>query len=103
MGQQRPTRISTASAPPRARAEKPSLSDRESARKVRVLGARDLLVVRGTADQRIAAIAGRQRGRVARRQLLAAGLTDPAIRRRIASGRLIRRRAGVYGVGYVAW
>ncbi len=67
-----------------------------------MLGARDFLVVRGSPDERIAAIARRQRGRVARRQLRAAGVSEWAVRRRVDSGRLIRRRAGVYAVGHLA-
>lgn len=48
----------------------------------------------------IAAIAGRQHGVVARRQLLASGLSAKAIRARIASGHLHRVNRGVYAVGH---
>ncbi len=41
----------------------------------------------------------RQHGVVARRQLLAVGLTQPAIHHRLATGRLHRVRPGVYVVG----
>lgn len=41
----------------------------------------------------------RQHGVVARRQLLAAGLTQPAIHHRVTRGRLHRVAAGVYAVG----
>jgi very-short-patch-repair endonuclease len=58
------------------------------------------MVVSGTRDQRIAAIASAQRGRLARWQLHAAGLSDSAIARRVASGRLHREHRGVYAVGH---
>jgi very-short-patch-repair endonuclease len=45
------------------------------------------------------ALAERQHGVVSRGQLLAAGLTRPAIQHRLERGRLHRKAAGVYAVG----
>ena len=47
-------------------------------------------------------IAGRQHGRVTRRQLLAAGIDAERIRRWLADGRLRNVHHGVYAVGHVA-
>jgi very-short-patch-repair endonuclease len=69
---------------------------------VKVLGVDRLLVVSGSRDQRIAAIAAHQRGRVARRQLLAAGITEGMIAAMLARGAVYRRHAGVYAVGHLA-
>lgn len=66
---------------------------------VRVLGRRDVLGVEGPPDRRIGMIAATQRSRVARRQLLAAALTDEMIRTRVRSGFMCRVRDGVYVVG----
>jgi very-short-patch-repair endonuclease len=71
-------------------------------RTVRLVGARELLPVTGSADERIATVAGVQRGRVSRSQLLEAGLSRHAIAWMLASGRLIRLHAGVYAVGHMA-
>lgn len=54
------------------------------------------------ADARIAEIAGRQRGYVARKQLLALGETRRAIAHRIVVGRLLPVFAGVYAVGHIS-
>ena len=67
-----------------------------------VLGLRDPVSVCGTRDQRVSAIANRQRGRVTRRQLLDAGITNGMIHRMAAQGSLHRRYPGVYAVGHVA-
>ncbi len=56
----------------------------------------------GTRDQRVGAIANLQRGRVTRRQLLDAGITDGMIHRMAAQGSLHRRYPGVYAVGHLA-
>jgi len=58
--------------------------------------------VSGPADGRVAAIASTQRGRVSRRQLLAAGLTRKMIEGQLGSGRLHPRHRGVYAVGHPA-
>ena len=62
-------------------------------RPVRVVGAR---------DERIAVIAGHQRGRVTRDQLRAAGISDDAIDRCIVRGQLRRVHRAVYAVGHTA-
>jgi very-short-patch-repair endonuclease len=49
--------------------------------------------------RRIVALAERQHGVVARRQLVQLGLRDDAIRRRVKDGRLWRIHQGVYAVG----
>jgi very-short-patch-repair endonuclease len=69
---------------------------------VKVLGARSQFPVSGRRDERIAQIAGAQRGRVARRQLRAAGISDSAIDRLIVSGRLLPLHRGVFAVGHDA-
>ena len=53
-------------------------------------------------DQRIAALALRQHGRVAHGQLEALGLTEGAIQKRLTSGRLHAVHRGVYAVGHAA-
>ncbi len=69
---------------------------------VSLLGFRSGLTVDGSRDQRIAAIAARQRGYVARRQLLEAGIGYHAIARCVAVGRLHPCHRGVYAVGHDA-
>jgi hypothetical protein len=49
---------------------------------------------------RVARIAAKQHGVVSRRQLVAIGMSDRTIGRRIAEGRLHRVHAGVYAVGH---
>src|SRR5215203_5191564 len=53
-------------------------------------------------DARIAELAARQHGTVARRQLIALGLSSKEIERRIAYGRLHPVHRGVYAVGHKA-
>ena len=59
-----------------------------------------MITVTGGRDARIAAIAACQRGRVSRRQLLAAGLRPGQISRLAARGRLHRLHPGVYAVDH---
>src|SRR3954467_10880122 len=56
----------------------------------------------GALDGIVAAIARRQHGVVARRQLLAAGISARWIARRLDKGWLIRVYPGVYRVGHAA-
>jgi very-short-patch-repair endonuclease len=65
-----------------------------------VLGQRAKLRVSGSRDARVAAIAALQRGRVARRQLLAGGLSGGQVRGLVGGDRLFREHAGVYAVGH---
>lgn len=58
------------------------------------------MVVLGSRDERVARIAGMQRGVVAREQLREAGLTASAVTRMVARGRLYRLHPGVFAVGY---
>ncbi|HYP56100.1 MAG TPA: type IV toxin-antitoxin system AbiEi family antitoxin domain-containing protein [Solirubrobacterales bacterium] len=55
-----------------------------------------------SADELLAAVAGRQHGVVARRQLIAAGMTQSGVARRLAGGRLHQLHRGVYAVGHRA-
>jgi len=53
-------------------------------------------------EQPLAALAGSQRGVVARRQLRELGFTDRQIDRRVAAGRLVALHRGIYAVGHRA-
>jgi very-short-patch-repair endonuclease len=53
-----------------------------------------------TPGQRVAALAARQHGVVARRQLLDAGFSETGIARRVAGGLFHRVHRGVYAVGH---
>lgn len=70
--------------------------------RVGILGRRALLLVTGTPDERIGAIAAAQRGRVARRQLLSAGISQSMISNRLSHGWLHQLYSGVYAVGHLA-
>jgi very-short-patch-repair endonuclease/predicted transcriptional regulator of viral defense system len=60
----------------------------------------DIAAKTALVDRVLARLAGRQHGVVARRQLLALGLTRHAIQDRITSGHLHRLHRGVYAVGH---
>jgi len=53
-----------------------------------------------TVWRRIATVAGRQHGAIARRQLLASGLSPKAVEYRLRTARLHRVHRGVYAVGH---
>jgi very-short-patch-repair endonuclease len=84
------------------RARSASHRPAETTHTVTVLGPCTELVVWGPLDQRIGMIANMQNGRVSRRQLLAAGISDTAIRKRIKRSRLLPLHPGVYAVGHLA-
>lgn len=66
----------------------------------RVVGVSDVVVVSGTPDQRISAVADTQSGRISWEQLIAIGLTPRMIRTRVCSGQLRPLHRGVYAVGH---
>jgi very-short-patch-repair endonuclease len=72
------------------------------ARYVKLLGVREEVPVSGQRNQRIARIAQAQRGRVATRQLRAAGISSSAISRLVASSHLFPAHRGVFVVGHTA-
>ena len=74
-------------------------SEPQSTIDVWILGDGSPVSVFGPSDARIAAIVERQRGRVARGQLLDAGLSRSSITRRLRNGRLTQQHPGVYRVG----
>lgn len=74
----------------------------ESTHLVKLPGGRTVTPVSGPRDQRIATIAQAQRGRVSRRQLLAAGIGTNTIDRLLSRGQLQRVHTGVYAVGHLA-
>lgn len=88
--------------PQAGRAEKPAVGTQKSTHSVWVLGQGREVRVAGARAQRIAAVARLQRGRIARRQLLAIGVTDEMTGALVADGALHRRHRGVYAVGHVA-
>jgi very-short-patch-repair endonuclease len=69
---------------------------------VRVLGGGAVLALNGGVEKRIAQVADRQRGRVSRRQLLDAGLSDRVLHRLLSNGTLRRAHPGVYIYGHTA-
>lgn len=69
---------------------------------VRVLGVRDEVPVRGPRDHRIAQIAVTQRGRVATRQLIAAGVSATTASRLVKRSALFPLHRGVFAVGHTA-
>ncbi len=73
----------------------------DRARRIWVLGQSALLALPGGGpDELIGLIAAAQRGRVARRQLLRAGISSKMIRTRISRGMLYPLHSGVYAVGH---
>jgi very-short-patch-repair endonuclease len=79
----------------------PDVAD-ETTYLVEVLGGCRPVAASGGRDQRISAIAGAQRGYVTRHQLLAAGVPDRTIDRRVTAGHLHRIHRNVYAVGHAA-
>jgi very-short-patch-repair endonuclease len=67
-----------------------------------VLGASEKVPVRGPFHQRIAQIAGSQRGRIARRQLIAAGISSSSTDRLVARSCLFPLHRAVFAVGHTA-
>jgi very-short-patch-repair endonuclease len=65
---------------------------------VPILGMRRRTTVSGTRDQRIAAVANLQRGRVSRQQLLAIGVGSNTIVRLVRSGYFSPKHRGVYAL-----
>jgi hypothetical protein len=65
-----------------------------------VVTQRRFVGVAGAVDERIVTIAAVQEGRVARWQLLQAGVTDEHLRSRLRRGLLIRVHRGVYALGH---
>jgi hypothetical protein len=66
---------------------------------VAILGVRAPMPVSGPREERILAIAGRQRARINRLQLRAAGISDSAIGRMVDRGFLRREHRAVYALG----
>jgi very-short-patch-repair endonuclease len=88
--------------PAEGRALPSQWASHERTHQVRVLGVRAELTVSGSHDERIAQIAAAQRGRIARRQLLAAGIGSGTIAWLVKRGRLIPVLRGVLAVGHPA-
>lgn len=76
------------------------LEDQDGPWLVKVLGQRALFPVWGDREQRIAAIARVQRGRVKRQQLLAAGIAPMTIKNMVRRALLVSEHAGVYALAY---
>ncbi|MHB8657059.1 MAG: type IV toxin-antitoxin system AbiEi family antitoxin domain-containing protein [Solirubrobacteraceae bacterium] len=74
----------------------------KAAHQVMVLGVRSPVIVAGDVHARIGVIASAQKGCVARRQLLAAGIGPSPIDRLIRQRALIPLHRGVYAVGHCA-
>lgn len=77
-------------------------SGNEDSYLITVLGVRGSVSVSGAREHRIAAIAAFQRGRVAWRQLVQAGITGGVVERLVQRSRLHREHRGVYAVGHRA-
>lgn len=100
MARPKPTTISHARTGGHERGIKPPVTGEKCTRCVAVLGRSDEVVVSGTTDSRIAQIAGCQRGRIARRQIIQAAISDGALRRRVVNGTLFRVLHGVFAAGH---
>ncbi|HEY2161936.1 MAG TPA: type IV toxin-antitoxin system AbiEi family antitoxin domain-containing protein [Solirubrobacteraceae bacterium] len=74
----------------------------ETTHLVEILAVRHPAAISGDREDRIAAIAGLQRGRVSRDQLRAAGIPDRTVSRLAANGFLRRVHKSVYAVGHTA-
>ena len=72
------------------------LSGQSTSCAVQILGMRRRTTVAGTRDQRIAAVANLQRGRLSRRQLLAIRVDSNTVYRLLRSGYLALKHRGVY-------
>jgi very-short-patch-repair endonuclease len=66
------------------------------------LAVRGPIAISGTREDRIAAVAQLQRGRISREQLLALGIADRTIYHLAANGYLRRVHRGVYAIGHTA-
>jgi hypothetical protein len=77
-----------------------SSGDISGAWRVPLVTQRRFVVVSGAIDARIAAIAAVQEGRVARWQLLLAGLSGWQVKRRVDQGLLIPEHRGIYAYGH---
>jgi very-short-patch-repair endonuclease len=80
----------------------PQRDDLRGAHLVKVLGVGTEIAVIGDREQRIAQIAGHQRGRIAQHQLVAVGVTYSTIRWMAARDRLLSLHRGVFAVGHLA-
>jgi very-short-patch-repair endonuclease len=69
---------------------------------VRVLGVRSTASISGTREERIAAVAGFQRGRIASRQLHAIGVAPASVSWLVAKAHLFPSLRGVFVVGHTA-
>jgi very-short-patch-repair endonuclease len=69
---------------------------------VKLLGVVEEVPIRGTRDERIAQIAGAQRGRVASRQLAEAGISSSTTHRLVARSSLFPLHRAVFAVGHTA-
>lgn len=98
----RAANLARARAAESVRAQDCSETDESGSRTIRVLGARAGLIVSGSRDERLAAIAQAQRGRVSRQQLRQAGIGYGAIARLVRSRRLLPLPGGVFAIGSLA-
>ena len=75
---------------------------RSASHRVKVLGVRSELSISGLREERIAAVARFQRGRIARRQLLDIGVSHSSIVWLVSRGRLFPSLRCVFSVGHQA-